>query len=117
MKVARFIVFLSVSMVIASCGSPSEPSSAQVPNVRGTWRNAASTPLWQWVLSYTADGSTQSTACDGELDITSQTASSFTGRFTIVCSSWRSSGSIREGSVSESGGVSFRLAADDGPDP
>jgi hypothetical protein len=68
-------------------------------------------------LSYTADGSTQSTACDGELDITSQTASSFTGRFTVVCSSWRSAGSIREGSISDTAAISFRLTADDGPDP
>jgi hypothetical protein len=117
MTVARLVVVFSISVGIASCGSPSAPSGAQVPDVRGTWRNAAPAPLWQWVLSYTADGSTQSTACDGELDITAQSASSFAGRFRIECSSWRSSGSIRDGAVSDAGAISFRLTAEDGPDP
>ena len=56
-------------------------------------------------------------ACMGTLDITSQNGSAFSGRFTIACASGPSSGSVRDGQITGDGHISFRLAAEDGPDP
>jgi len=118
MRVARFVLLCSIAMVIASCGSPSAPTVGPAPDVRGVWGPSGTLLPWRWTLSSLSNpGSVESTSCDGVLDISSQDGNSFSGRFTVACASGRSSGSIRDGSMTGTGRISFRLVTEEGPDP
>lgn len=116
---ARVLFVSCVAAIVTTCGSPSSPTAAP-PDVRGSWTNvSANGAAWQWTQTYAtaSPGATTSTACKGALDVTSQNGSTFSGRFAIDCAAGQSSGAVRDGQIKADGHISFRLVAEEGPDP
>src|SRR5262245_51620166 len=68
--------------LVLACGGPSTPT--EVPDVRGSW--GGGTGAWKWTDTYFFQSDTQrSMFCQGALEVTSQEASTFGGRYSIAC--------------------------------
>jgi len=108
---------LTLAVLVVSCGgSPSSPSVAAPPDVRGSWAGFPALRAWEWTQTYQT-GTNSSTACPGAIEITSQNGNAFTGRFSVECPAGRSAGLVQDGQVTGTGRISFRLAVEEGPDP
>ena len=115
---ASFVLALVV-LVVSCGGSPSSPSVAAPPDVRGSWAGFPALRAWEWTQTYPAapTGSTTSTSCPGAIEITSQSGNAFAGRFSVECPAGRSAGLVQDGNVTGTGRISFRLAVQEGPEP
>lgn len=117
MKPLRSAVPASLLTLLLGCSSSPSTPTAEVPDLRGTWRSPGLS--WNWSENHTyAPGTTSTGGCDGELIIDVQSGSSFQGRYAIECSGGgRSSGRVGEGDVRAGGEISFRLVAEEGWNP
>jgi len=107
-----------VAVVIASCGSPTAPTSGAT-DLRGSY--TASPFPWHRseVTTYAQPpGNSAQTDCRGTLDVTSQDGTTFSGRYSIDC--LRSNvytGTVVDGRIGPSTQLSFRIVAETGGDP
>jgi hypothetical protein len=117
MQTGRSLLVVVCGILAISCGSPSAPTDSST-NLTGSWGSA-----WRWseVAVYnqglTGGPSTQVRECTAAIDITSQNANSFAGRYAIECAATRYSGAVTDGHLSFNNQVSFSIVAETGGDP
>jgi hypothetical protein len=116
MHIRHAALVACAALLATSCGSPSEPE-AEPPDIRGVWTTGTGR-TWFWgVRSLAAPSIVETTACQGSLDITEQIGASFAGRYTISCTTARSSSGLVDGLADGNGQLSFRLRTEQGGPP
>jgi hypothetical protein len=115
LKRTRVALIVSLSALVASCGSSASPTELSSPGVSGSWGSS-----WRWTETtlYTQGGAgdTRETRCTATLTITSQNATTFQGRYTIDCAAAHYAGAV-DGRLSLNTQMSFRLVPETGGDP
>ena len=115
MKPPRAAIPTSLLALLVACSSSPSTPTADVPDLRGTWRGPGQS--WNWSEDYiSTPGLHGIGGCEGELVIDVQSGSSFQGGYAIGCAGSLASGRV-QGDVEADGKVRVRLAPEEGWDP